>query len=88
MVLQHLLYINGQHNHKAYIIIMTRVLSPHSHEVAIGMVKNVAQISILIGPLINYFSIWSAVMVAASSFILIRLILFQLNWKIGSQKLG
>ena len=88
LVLPLLLYINGQHSHKVYIIIMTKVLSLHSHEVVIGMAKNAARISILIGPLINYFSIWSAVMVSASNFILKRLILFQLNWKIGSQKLG
>ena len=88
LVLPLLLYINGQHSHKVYIIIMTKVLSLHSHEVVIGMAKNAARISILIGPLINYFLIWSAVMVSASNFILKRLILFQLNWKIGSQKLG
>ena len=69
MVQSHLLCKNGQHNQKAYIIIMTRVLSLHSHEVAIGMVKNVAQITILIGPLINYFLTWLNVTDSVSNFI-------------------
>ena len=69
MVQSHLLYKNGQHNQKAYIIIMTKVLSLHSHEVAIGMVKNVAQITILIGPLINYFLTWLNVTDNVSNFI-------------------